>query len=275
MPREVIGAIPEFTSDDSSQNPAVIRDSGVNQEEYKNTVESPTTEQEKVTPAETLPTNEPVSSAGGQQRNEDVDMEQQVQALQEQRLELLKEIANLRGQKREIKTDQQPLITQIADELKDVYPDDANLVDKVVRAKGYITREEASQMFYEAVKTEELSRFLEKYPEYKPENDSNDLNWNALQREFTLYRKPDNPRDIGKLLERARMAVHPTSPINSRRTQNVAAQQRRIDVASAGSGGAQQRLSSTKSLDPRYRQELVQGGWSEEDIQKIEARITD
>ena len=178
-------------------------------------------------------------------------------------MKLLKEISELRGQRRELKQDQLTVVSKEIEELKDVHPDDAAIVEKVLRAKGYIRKDEAHQMFYDTVKQEELNKFLSKYPEYKPENDQNDLNWSALQRELGLYKMPGDPHQIGEILERAHKAVaRPADPASQ-------ARKRQIEIASVGGGGMQRSSSTKKSLDPRYRQELERGGWSEEEIKRI------
>lgn len=270
MAQQIIGQIPEFTVD-SSASPREGK-----QEEVKEPVAEEGTEEEKGT-------QEPPAEKPSEEKKEEIQVaptvDTQVQVdtqetnkalrgLQEERVKLLKEISELKGQRREIKQEQIDKVEKQIDDLKDLHPDDIATIDRVLRAKGYLTKEESQTMFYEAVKQEEITKFLEKYPEYKPENDSNDLNWNSLQREMAYYRMPLNPHDLFQVLERAhRMVPRTRSDLGDIETKKHA-----ISVASTGSGGSQ-KSSISKKLDSRYVDELRRGGFSEDDIKSMEARL--
>ena len=153
--------------------------------------------------------------------------------------------------------------------MKDIAPEDVGLIDRVLRSKGYITKAESSQMHYDAVKTEEINKFLDKFPEYKPENDPNDLNWGALQRQVqSWYRMPGDPKLVGELLTKAHRDI--VKPID--RGTNAVKQQQ-IKVASSGSSGAQR--SSPKPANSRLS-DLMRShmsGWSEDEISKLEKKL--
>lgn len=254
--------IPEFTSD-------VPPEGGVQEpvQSGEPVVETPVV-LEKETPV--APTEKPPETVGVDTAApaSSVQESPELVGLRNQKVELLKEISELRGQKREIAKEVLVKVEEQIDELKDVNPNDVQLIDRVLRSKGYVTKEEQSKMFYEAVKTEELNKFLEAYPEYKPENDPNDLNWNSLQREIGYYRMPTDPHKLREVLDRAHRAIAPRVPSDSSLPQR----QRQIQVASTGGGGTQQ-SSQRKSLDPAKRSALLQGGWSEKDIEEIEANL--
>ena len=247
---DIIGKIPEFTQEETV--------------EVKEPVPDPTTEQlpEKETPAP--PAEKPTESVETQ-GEEAPSQDNAIQALQTERVKLLKEISELRGQKREIKQEQLERNQAQIDELKDLHPDDVATIDRVLRAKGFMTKQEADGMFYEAVKNEELNKFLEKYPEYKPENDPGDVNWSSLTREIGLYKMPANPRQVAEILDRAHRAI-------VKAPTNLQPQRRQVQIAGAGRGGSQPGGSS-KSLDSDRRAMLKQGGWSEEEIRKIEKNL--
>lgn len=255
MSDNTIGTIPEFTSDATVQPEAAPEE--VNPTEQVEEKDTP------APPAET-PSDPPVveeSSAPSQ----DEEVDRAIQGLQNERVKLLKEISELKGQRREIKQEQIDRNQAQIDELKDLHPDDVATIERVLRAKGMVSKEEAQQMFYNDVKDQELNRFLEKYPEYKPENDPSDVNWTTLQRELGFYKMPTDPRALGEILERAHRAVVkvPSSP-------SVAAQKRQVQVAGVGGGGTQPAASTTR-LDPAKRQMLQ--GFSEEEIQNIERNL--
>ena len=196
------------------------------------------------------------------------ETKKQVEGLLKEREKLLSEIQNLRGQRRELKQEEIAKVEQKIDEFKDIHPEDEALIDKVLKKKGILTQEQASQMFYKSVEKEEVRKFLEKFPEYRPENDKEDINWNALQREFSDYRKPDDPHRISELLEKAHSAI---SRLPNDRT--LGAKKQQIKVASAGSGGTQRSSSQGKTLNPDTRAMLSRGGFTEEDIRKMESRL--
>lgn len=261
MAQQIVGKIPDFTEEIPAPEPV--------QEEVKETEEVIPDVIETETPAP--PAEKPLDEIQvGTEPSHVVETPEAkaIAGLQQERVNLLKEISELRGQKREIKQDQLAAVNKQIDELKDLHPDDVNVIDRVLRAKGYMTAEEAKGMFYENVRQTELNKFLERYPEYKPENDPGDANWSALQRELGYYAKPSDPYKITEILERAhRMVVKvPSGP-------SLPAQQRRLEVASHGSGGAQRPSPSGKTLDPDKRAMFRQGGWSEEEIANMEKRL--
>lgn len=247
-----VGAVPEFDSNGTVPVEEVVETTP----EVEETI-TPTPEGTE-TPTVPLPVNEPpVDNA----------LVKQVQGLAIEKERLLEEIKSLRGEKREIKQEQIHRVEQQIDDLKDVNPDDVSVVEKILRAKGYIRKDEAQGMFYESVKQEEIAKFLDRYPEYKPENDPNNINWNALNREIELYRRPEDPRQLGAILERAHKNI-------ARAPVNVQVQRQQVSVAGLGSGGVQRTASSrtqsriTPEMEERYRQ----GGWTDEEIAKLKGK---
>lgn len=249
--------IPEFTSDEVKGKQEVVQPTETPTDEV---VE----EQEKETPSESPTEQKPDDTTVV---DDTTEQSKAIQGLQEERTKLLREIATLRGQSRTLKQDEIRQVETKIDELKDVHPEDVQLIEKILRNKGYVRQDEVNKMYYKAVQDEELTKFLNKYPEYKPENDPSDQNWSALQRELGYYRLPENPRQVADILERAHKAI-----VKVPSGQNIPAQKRQLQVASAGAGGVQ-RSSSSKSLDPDKRAMLSRGGWSEEEIKKIEQNL--
>ena len=256
----IVGHIPEFTTDETS---------GTGKEEVKQAPAEEVVEEEKETPAEppaeveTEKQPAPLQEEG----SDDTGTAKQVSGLREEREKLLQEIKTLRGDRRELKQAEISKVEQKMDELKDIHPEDAALIDKVLEKRGVMTQQQVNAMFYKAVEDDEVRKFLDKYPEYKPENDKDDLNWSSLQRKFSDYRRPDNPRRIGELLEEAhRLVSRPSSD------RTLEAKKQQVKTASVGGGGTQ-RSSSIKTLDPEQKLMLKQGGFSDEDIKGMESRL--
>lgn len=247
-----IGKIPEFTSDETvTPQPQVP-------EEVK-----PLETETPVPPAEKPDDQVVIEESPAPSQDE---VKQAEQGLQNELVKLRKEIADLRGQKREIKQEQINTVQAQIDELKDLHPDDVATIDRVLRAKGYMTKPEADKMFYEAVKTEELTKFLDEFPEYKPENDPGDVNWQTLQAELAWFTAPKNPRDVATLLRKAhKQVVKVPSAINT------APAKRQVQLAGAGSQGTQQTTPTVK-LDPDRRAMLK--GFTDEEIQLMEKKLS-
>jgi len=250
---DTIGNIPEFTTEEVKE-PAVdpVKD---------------TTTEETDTPAP--PAEKPLAKQGNDVLPEEYSDEHQraIQGLQAERVKLLKEISELKGQKREIKKEQLDTVQKDIDELKDLHPDDVSTIERVLRAKGLITKEEAQAMYQTAIREDELNRFLEKYPEYKPENDPDDINWNMLQRELRYYKIPSDPHEVRNVLERAHRGI-----IRAPSNTGVETRKRQVEIASVGKGGQQRTASTLERLTPEKRAMLK--GFSEEEIQKMEERLT-
>ena len=266
-----VGSIPDFTPEEVSD--------GV-QEEVQEVKETVTVSPEKDTQAASSAESSEEEQKPAQEQEtvsvgDDTGLTKQISGLQEEKEKLLNEIKALRGSRRELKKDELVVvdkkIQQATDELKDLNPDDVNLIDRVLRSKGYLTKEESNRMFYDAVKNEEVGKFLEKFPEYKPENDTNDINWSALQRQVSSwYRMPEDPHTIGELLIKAHRDIVKTP--SDQGTVEVKKQQ--VKVASAGSSGTQ-RSSPQKSVNPHLSSLLRthMHGWSDEEIAKLEQKL--
>jgi len=254
-----IGKIPEFTQDE----PAT---------EVKNEEAIP----QETLPLEEKPVEEPIPAGAqeavkpeGEAINEDTSvLKSQLSALEAQKKAILDEIVELRGQRRTLKEAElgkvEAKIEKVQEEIPDVNPDDVRVIEKIARARGFISKDDVNKMFYEKVKQEVIDDFLNKYPEFKPENDPNDAKWNALQKEVSWYKMPENPRMIATLLDRARKVIVPTGE------QNTTTVKKQLSTASIGSQGVQ-RSSQVNPINPDLRANLH--GFDEEDIKKISKRL--
>lgn len=262
----IVGSIPEFTSDDTGATGTEVvgqptQAPGEEQgEEGKDTQPQP--------PGGDQPDGQPVVDSSA--------LEKQNKGLEGEKERLLADIRDLRGTRRVVREalegeQSPPSQPQPApDVLKDIHPDDVALIDKVLRTKGYVTKEEASSMFYKSVEKEEISKFLLTHPEYREENDPNDVNWNALKREWSYFDPAlrSDPKLIGDLLLRAHQSL-----ARGTTDRTITAKKQQVAVASVGGSGVQRSSPSAKTLSPQYRQVLERGGWSEDEIQNIEKNL--
>lgn len=254
----VIGSIPEFSEGSLSNQ---------GQEEVKQAAADEVVEQATDTPTELPADTEPALDTQSEDTGEEevVTLLKAKAGLEAERTKLLKQISELKGQRRDIKQEQLLTVQDKLDDLKDVNPSDVELIEKVLKNKGYVKKDDVLQLTYEEVKNQELKQFLDKYPEYKPENDPNDLKWSTLQREFGEFARPSDPHRIGYLLEKAHRANLPAS---ERDLTTVKKQQ--VKTASVGSGGVQ-RSSPNKVPDSRLAKlmETHMTGFSEEEKRKM------
>jgi len=262
MPNQ-INLAPEFTPNEPEE---VKQEEGKLPEEQLPPQEQPAEETEPAGEQEAVkPEGETISE------DTEEEAKKQILGLESERQKLLDEIKTLRGERRELKQEQidkvDDQLIQAKDEISDLYPEDVKTFERIAKAKGLISEDRVKKMVYDTAKQQTLDSFLEKYPEFKPENDSEDKNWNALQRELSLYKMPENPKMLATLLERARKQIMPFSSGE----QNTASQ-RRIKTASSGAGGIQ-RSSSQKSLTSEQKEVFRRGGWTEEEIKNIENNL--
>ena len=279
MAENKVGKIPDFTPSDGSQEEPVE----VKQDLGKGEPES----EEKETPAVTGESQPPAESEESEQKpaeeaeaplSGDTGVPEEVlnkavakatEGLRNRIVELHRELAEAKGTDRKVIQGKIDKVQDKIDDLKDVAPEDLNLIDRVLRAKGYMTKEDSSKMHYEAVKNEEVNKFLDQYPEYKPENDPSDANWLSLKRHISSwYRMPDDPRLVGELLRKAHREV--TKAPSDR---GIEVKKQQVKVASSGSSGTQR--SSPKPTNPRLSGLLRthMQGWSEEEISRMEKKL--
>lgn len=262
----VVGSIPEFTTDESIEEGVEEVKQPVTEEVAEET-ETPTelpAEEEKTVPTEVVDDN----TAQIDPELLKKEVERATQGLRGEIVTLRQELASARGNDRKLIQQKIDTAEQKIDDLADVNPADVALIEKVIKSKGYMTKQEAQSLSYQTSQKQILDTFLNDFPEYKPENDPSDTNWKALNAELSLYRLPDDPSKIRDILMRAHKAIRPQSVSD----RSLPVKQRAIKVASSGAGGVQ-RSSSAKTLDATTRLRLADGGFSEEDIQAMENRL--
>lgn len=216
-----------------------------------------------------------------------------LEALRKQEDELGKDISDLDdeierrrqsiSQKRGERREKRDLVTKIGDKLpeteedklEDIDSTTLNILERYTKAKGLVPKSELEQYNYDSQhKTAEQS-FYEKHTEYLPQNDKDDVLYNALKQELSLYARPSNPSLIAKLFEKAHAEVKKQYPRffkESTITEKVNANQRINSAALGGgnTGGSTPKPNKdAKNLSAMQIQALRQGGWSEEEISNL------
>lgn len=197
---------------------------------------------------------------------------QELQALADQKAKLDEDIIALRKERRVLRDQPaEPLIVakkETGDELSDVAPEDVNLIEKVLKAKGYVRKDEIQTGTYQEKLHSYKDAWLEQHPEYLPENDPNDEKWNALNKELTtFYKAPENPKDITKILDRVHRELSPKPQLPTKKIATVDATKEKIKTTSkvAAPSGAKT-AKSDKAFDRN-----MYAGFTEAELRELES----
>lgn len=273
MAKQIVGSIPDFTED------APLGDDikGINQVSIpgmEKPAEEPTAGEEKETPSEPPAEEQPAES--GKAQGDDTgalaelrgQLRVEIEGMAKDRKSLISELNDLRDQRRTERETELNKLKKEVDELQDLNPEDITVVERILKAKGYVSQSQLDTMLYNARKQDEIARFLSEFPEYSEDNDPNRKKFEGLLSEVKLYREPEDPKSYGNILRRAHKTFAGTQGISER---DLSVKRRQAEIAGVGAGGIQ-RSSSVKSFDSTMRQRLSDGGWSEEEIKLMEKR---
>ena len=232
--------------EENREETSASEEQGDNQEEEKN--EEPVTEvsHEKVT-----------------------EGQKAVEALELEKERIRREISDLRTQRREVRgqSKEQVVVEKTSDELNDVSPQDVELIEKVLRAKGFVKKDELQSSIYQDKVASYQDKWLETHPEYLPANDPEDKNWNLLRQTIdTYFRLPSNPREISKVLDMAHGMIKPSVaiPVRNRADVNAAKEKLQSASRSAAPSATKSAPSRTSELKSEY---LI--GFTDEEVKEI------
>lgn len=193
--------------------------------------------------------------------------EAELTALEQQKQKLLDDITELRGQRRVARQQrvQEPEVI-VNDDLRGIAPDDVTLVERVLKAKGYVKKEEIGAISYAEKATAAQNDWLKEHPEYLPANDPDDKRWNALDRTVRSYFKtPANPAEVKKVLDLAHQMLSPGAlPVRAKAQTDSAQEKLKVQSKGQGGKGASKTPAQRRSLDTSYLH-----GFSDEEIEEI------
>lgn len=143
-----------------------------------------------------------------------------------------------------------------------------DLVDFVAESKGYVKKEQT----YQETANQMLETFLEDHPEYKPENDPDDVYWGAFQRALKDYNVRDRtPRQLLGIYKKIHRDVQDEfGESDAQRAKehnrlNLNAQREKIrSVSHSGGGTKPERAAKAPQIDPSIRGMFK--GFSDEDF---------
>jgi hypothetical protein len=190
---------------------------------------------------------------------------------------LRQQIEDLRAERRKERTDEiikaapVPTITrtnELSDEDKAIVgkykPGEVAALREVLpvlaKEMGYVRGDQLAGTTYADKSQEVLDGFLDKHPEYLPQNDKDGTLWNAFKAEYGLYKQPTNPRDFSKIFDRIHRDVFGIKPAGA--LSKVNAQQEKVRVASHAGASSTSRSAAkpaAKANASQYRTDALKG----------------
>lgn len=163
-------------------------------------------------------------------------------ALQSQKLAGSKaEALNLKSQLEAMKAEVEQLKAK-AEPAQEVSKDDVELFKAFARQAGVPLKEDIEAIKADSdhrMRDEATAKFLEEYPEYKPENDTDNSKWETLINEYALYRNPTTPntKSYLTLLKKAHKAISPDNSLIKGKALGMAEAKLSEQAQLGGSGG--------------------------------------
>lgn len=135
----------------------------------------------------------------------------------------------------------------------------------LAKEMGYVRSEDLAGSAYAEKAQETLDTFLDKHPEYLPENDKDGTLWKAFQTEYAFYKQPANPKEFAKIFDKIHRDVLGIQP--ARALPKVNAQQEKTRVAShtgASSTTGTRNANAAKPAASGFRTDALKGFTDEE-----------
>ena len=196
--------------------------------------------------------------------------------LVEERREAITEQRRIRRENKEDLRTSDQKEDATSDDISDISQDDITRLERVLKAKGYVPKDELTKEIYSGEQKAIEQEWFDAHPEYSSNNDPNDVLYNALHTEYKLFAQPTSVRQIKTILDRAHREVaskfpnrFPQTKGNQKESQ---ASKRRMDIAGTGTGtsGSSTKAESTNPLTQNQKQSLLDGGFSEEEVADME-----
>lgn len=238
--------------------------------------------------------------------DEDVDLEakkRELQGLKDAESELDKDLEEIEEEiqktrkrivaKRQARRDHRQVVQHIdnvepdeeQDDLSDIDEETQNAIERVIRAKGYVRKEDVSQMSYKSAHQMAEEKFFQEHPEYSVESDDGDVLFDLLSKELQNFSRPKDPSQIPALFERAHLLVKTQNPEyfkdskkSPEKIEKIAKKSARIKKAGTGGGTSGGSTTSSKkskdsggkgALTESQKEILRRGGWTDEEIAEM------
>lgn len=155
------------------------------------------------------------------------------------------------------------------DVLKDYDPEEIAKFDRLMKAKGYVRKDELQAQTFQERADETFNSFMEEHPEYSPETEKGAVLWDQFKGEFQRYKPPQSVKDLKYTLTRVHETVFGVKP-SAVNLNKITAGQQKIKVAShAGkTGGGRVDAPVQRTMTPEVRTDMLKG-FSEEDRKEM------
>ena len=148
--------------------------------------------------------------------------------------------------------------------LRDVFP-------VLAEEMGFVRSDQLNAQSYSEKAGSELDTFLDKHPEYLPENDKDNVLWSRFQEEYKLFKQPENPKDFKKLFERIHKDIFGIK-VAGEGMGAINAAQRKVNSASHAGASAPTRASGLHKAPARVSSGLrtdMLRGFSDDEIAEL------
>ena len=128
----------------------------------------------------------------------------------------------------------------VKDDSPQLNPSDIEVFKKYAKAAGIPFKEDLNQFSksqYQDKQQESIDKFLEEYPEYKPENDIDNSKWDSLKQELATYKAPENPKDWYSLMKKSHRLVSPDNSLEKGKALGLAQANIKEQAKIGGSSG--------------------------------------
>lgn len=170
------------------------------------------------------------------------------------------------------------------DDLSDIDSETIKVLERFTKARGLVPKSELKQMTYKTQHESAQDAFYVVHPEYNPDNDPDNILYDALKRELSYFAAPSDSKLIPKLFEKAHEGVAKLYPdrfktkkqfVDSKKDEtNKSVRLKTAGLGGKPSGGSSSSSDSSggegsKSWTPIQIDALRRGGWSDSDIARL------
>ena len=140
------------------------------------------------------------------------------------------------------------------------------VVDVIAKKKGWVNKVDFQTQTYQQQAADTLDNWLENHKEYLPENDKDNILWGNFQRELSIYKKPENPRDLKRIFDKVHREVFGISEgVND---SKINAQREKVKIASHSGANQKSQIRPQQSyIDSSLKEHLK--GFTEEEKNEI------
>jgi len=139
-------------------------------------------------------------------------------------------------------------------------------IDVLAEEMGFVRKDQLTTTTYVDRANDELNAFLDKHPEYLPENDKDGTLWTAFKNEYGLYKQPSNPKDFTKIFERVHRDVFGIKP--ARDLSKTAAAGEKVKVASHATNAPAPAVRQRTAAPQGLRTDMLKG-FSDEELAEL------